>query len=340
MAKIITFGEIMMKLSPQNYQRFLQTPIMEATFGGGEANVAVSLSCYGIKTSFVSCLPNNDIGDAAIRELKGLGVDTSNILRDGRRIGIYYCEKGASQRPSKVIYDREYSAIAEAPPKAYHWEEIFKDAEWFYFTGITPALSDNTAETVKKACIIAKERGMKVGCDLNYRKKLWSKEKAREIMSELMDYVDLCISNEDDAENIFGISAENSSVEEGIIETNSYSNVAKQLSDRFAVEKVAITLRESISASQNGWSAILYENGKTYRSKKYDIHIVDRVGGGDSFAGALLYALTTNNDNQWAIEFAVAASCLKQSIEGDFNRVKLEEVLALMNSNGNGRIQR
>lgn len=340
MAKIITFGEIMLKLSPLNYQRFFQTPVMETTFGGGEANVAVSLSNYGVNTSFVSCLPDNDIGEAAIRELRGLGVDTSNIIRGGNRIGIYYCEKGASQRPSKVIYDRDNSAIAEAAPELYHWEEILKDGEWFYFTGITPALSDNVAEAVKRACITAKKMGVKVGCDLNYRKKLWSKEKACEIMSELMEYVDLCIANEDDIENVFGIKAEKSNVEEGVLKRDSYSYVAKELSKRFAIGKVAITLRESFSASQNGWSALLYENGVICNSKKYDIHIVDRVGGGDSFAGALLYALGTENDSKWAIEFAAAASCLKHSIEGDFNRTKLEEVIELINSNGNGRIQR
>jgi 2-dehydro-3-deoxygluconokinase len=310
------------------------------SFAGGEANVAVSLANFGIHSSFVTKLPKNDIAKSALRVLKGYDVDVSDIAFGGERMGMYYVEKGASQRPSKVIYDRKHSSIAEASAEDFDWEKIFNGADWFHFTGITPALSDSMPDICVKACEAAKNAGLKISCDLNYRKNLWSSEKACAVMGKLMKYVDLCIANEEDAEMVFGIKAENTNISGGIINKDAYESVAKQLQDKFNFKQVAITLRQSISASDNKWAGMLFENGACHFSKEYLIHIVDRVGGGDSFGGALIYALHSGYEPQLAIEFAVGASCLKQTIEFDFNQVSAAEVESLIKGNASGRIQR
>lgn len=338
--KVVTFGEVMLRLAPENYLRFVQSEKYEATFGGAEANVAVSLANYGVDAAFVTKLPAHEIGQAAVNSLRKFGVDTTKIVRDGDRVGIYYCEKGASQRPSKVIYDRAGSAIAAAKAEDFDWDKIFEGVNWFHFTGITPALSDETAKITLEACKKAKEKGITISCDLNFRKKLWSKEKAGKVMGEVCKYVDYCIANEEDAKDVFGIEADNTDINTGKLDRNGYISVAKKLTERFNFKGVAITLRESLSANDNNWSAMLYTNGEAVFSKKYAMHIVDRVGGGDSFGGGLIYSLLNGYDAQKTIEFAVAASCLKHSIEGDYNMVSVAEVEALAGGNASGRVQR
>lgn len=338
--KVITFGEIMLRLAPHGYYRFTQANDYEATFGGGEANVAVSLANFGLAAAFVTKLPTHDIGQCAINDLRKYGVDTNYIVRGGERVGIYYLEKGASQRASQVIYDRANSAIALASEEDFDWDKIFEQAQWFHFTGITPALGDNVANICLSACQAAKQRGITISCDLNFRKKLWSSQKAQEVMGQLMQYVDVCIANEEDAEKVFGIKASNTDVTQGSLNHEGYIEVAQQLTKRFGCKAVAITLRESISASDNNWAAMLYQNDQAYFSKKYPVHIVDRVGGGDSFGAGLIYAMINDKDPQSTIEFAVAASCLKHSIEGDYNRVSVKEVENLANGDGSGRVQR
>lgn len=338
--KVITFGEIMLRLAPEGYYRFVQAESYGATYGGGEANVAVSLANYGLDAGFVTKLPAHEIGQAGINALRRFGVDTSNIVRGGDRVGIYFLEKGASQRPSKVIYDRAGSSIATAKPEDFDWDRIFEGAEWFHFTGITPALGDNVAAICLDACKAAKEKGITISCDLNYRNKLWSKEKAGQVMGELCQYVDVCISNEEDASDVFGIKAAGTDVTAGQVNHEGYRDVAKQLADRFGFSKVAITLRTSISANDNKWAAMLYDGNECYFSKQYTMHIVDRVGGGDSFGGGLIYACLQDIGSQDIIEFAVAASCLKHSIEGDFNQVSVDEVKKLAGGDASGRVQR
>ena len=340
MKKIVTFGELMLRLAPEGYLRFVQSDKYEATFGGAEANVAVSLANYGMHACFVSKLPTQEIGQSAVNSLRKFGVDTSLVTRGGERVGIYYCEKGASQRPSKVIYDRAYSSIAMAKPEDFDWNKIFEGATWFHFTGITPALSDGVAEICLEALKIARNKGITVSCDLNFRKKLWSKQKAGEVMGKLCHYIDYCIANEEDAKDVFGIEAENTDIYGGKLNRDGYISVAKQLTERFNFKGVAITLRESKSANDNDWSGMLYTGGEAYFSKKYSMHIVDRVGGGDSFGGGLIYSLVNGFDSQQAIEFAVAASCLKHSIEGDYNMVSVSEVLNLAGGDASGRVQR
>ena len=342
MAKIVTFGELMLRLQPYNYERFVQCDHVEFTFGGGEANVAVSLANYGMDAAFVTKLPAHSIGQAAVNSLRRYGVDTGKIVRGGDRVGIYFNEKGASQRGSVCIYDRANSAIAKADRSDFDWDKIFEDADWFHFTGITPALDKNLVDICIDACRAAKERGVKISCDLNYRGKLWTRDQAREAMSELCKYVDVCISNEEDTKDVFGIEAEATDIYGGKLNHEGYKSVAKQLADRFGFEMVAITLRESYSASSNGWSAMLYNvaNDEYCFSKKYDLHIIDRVGGGDSFGGGLIYSILSGKDTQSAIEFAVAASALKHSIEGDYNMVTAAEVEKLAGGDCSGRIQR
>ena len=342
MAKIITFGELMLRLQPYNYERFVQCDHVEFTFGGGEANVAVSLANYGMDAAFVTKLPAHSIGQAAVNSLRRYGVDTTKIVRGGDRVGIYFNEKGASQRGSVCIYDRAHSAIQESSASDFDWDAIFEGAEWFHFTGITPALGANLVEICKQACIAAKKKGIKISCDLNYRGKLWTRQQAREAMTELCQYVDVCISNEEDAKDVFGIEAEATDIYAGELNHEGYKSVAKQLADKFGFEMVAITLRESHSAFDNGWSAMLYNvaTGEYCFSKKYDLHIIDRVGGGDSFGGGLIYALITGKSSQEAIEFAVAASALKHSVEGDYNRMGVSEVEKLAGGDGSGRVQR
>ncbi len=338
--RVITFGEIMLRLAPEGYYRFVQADKYGATYGGGEANVAVSLANFGLDAAFVTKLPAHEIGQAGVNTLRRFGVDTSFITRGGDRVGIYFLEKGASQRPSKVIYDRAGSAIAKATTDDFNWDAIFDGADWFHFTGITPALGDNVAEICLEACKKAKERNITVSCDLNYRKKLWTKEKAGQVMGELCKYVDVCIANEEDAADVFGIKAANTDVTSGKVNHEGYKDVAKQLADRFGFKKVAITLRSSISANDNDWAAMLYENGEYFFSKTYHMHIVDRVGGGDSFGAGLIYASLMNYAPQETIEFAVAASCLKHSVEGDLNMVSVAEVKNLAGGDASGRVKR
>ena len=335
---VVTFGEIMMRLATPGYLRFSQAPHLELTYGGGEANVAVSLTNYGLETQFVTRLPKNDMAQRAINELRGIGVGTEHIVRGGDRIGIYFLESGASQRASKVTYDRAHSAISGIKPGEVPWDTVFHGAKWFHWTGITPALSDSAAAVTREACEAAKKAGLTISTDLNYRKKLWTREKAGQVMGGLMEYVDICIANEEDAESVFGIKG--AEVTSGQIEHGQYEDVARQLTGRFGFKQVAITLLESFSASHNGWSAMLYADGTSYFSSRYDISIVDRVGGGDSFGGGLIYALLRGDGPDKAINFAVAASCLKHSISGDYNRVTLEEVETLAKGDASGRVQR
>jgi len=340
MKKIVTFGEIMLRLAPEGYLRFNQADRFQATFGGGEANVAVALSNFGLDAVFVTKLPSHEIGQCAVNDLRKYGVDTSKITRGGERVGIYFLEKGASQRASKVVYDRAHSAIATATAADFNWDEIFDGVSWFHFTGITPALSDSCAEICATACKKAKEKNITISCDLNYRKKLWTKDKAREVMTGLMEYVDVVIANEEDAHDVFGISPSDTDVTTGKINHDGYKEVAKTLKDKFNLQKVAITLRTSISANDNKWAALLYDGNDYNFSKSYDVRIVDRVGGGDSFGSGLIYALLNNYNSADAVEFAVAASCLKHSIEGDYNRVTVDEVSTLAKGDGSGRVQR
>lgn len=340
MGKIVTFGEMMLRLAPIGYERFVQAKEFGAVYGGGEANVAVSLANYGKDVYFVTKLPKHEIGQAAVNELRRYGVDIQYITRGGERVGIYFCEKGSSQRPSKVIYDRAYSSISEARKEDFDWDEIMKDAEWFHFTGITPALGDNVADITMDAILAAKKAGATVSVDLNYRKKLWSTEKAGKVMERLVKHCDVVIANEEDAEKVFGIKAEGTDIMEGTLSDEGYKRVSAELVSRFGLKYAAITLRESISASDNKWSAMLYDGSSFYKSKKYTIHIVDRVGGGDSFGAGLIYGLTSGYDMQKSLEFAVAASCLKHTIEGDANHVTTSEVESLMEGDASGRVQR
>lgn len=340
MGKVVTFGEIMLRLAPNGYYRFFQNDQMQATFGGGEANVAVSLANFGVDSSYVTKLPTHAIGQAAVDNLKSFGVDTSNIVRGGERVGIYYLEKGASVRGSVCIYDRAYSSIAKACPSDFDWEKIFTGVKWFHFTGITPALGGNLPEICLQAVKTAKKMGLTVSCDLNYRSKLWTKQEACDVMSKLCKYVDVCISNEEDAKDVFGIEAENTDIYGGKINNEGYKSVAKQLANKFGFKKVAITLRSSISASDNDWQAMLFDGAEYSFSKSYRLHIIDRVGGGDSFGAGLIYALLNDKSSKDAIEFAVASSALKHTIEGDFNRVTVKEVEKLVGGDASGRVQR
>ena len=342
MAKVITFGELMLRLQPYNYLRFIQADSFEATFGGAEANVAVSLANYGLDSRFVTKLPEHAIGQMAVNSLRRYGVDTRYVKRGGGRIGVFYMEKGASVRGSVCIYDRAHSSIAEASEEDFDWDEIFDGTDWFHFTGITPALGENVKALCVRACQTAKKHGLKISCDLNYRSKLWTREEARKAMTELCRYVDVCIANEEDARDVFGIEAENTDIYAGKLDRDGYGSVARQLADRFGFEQVAFTLRESISASDNGWSGMLYTaaSGETLFSRRYLLHLVDRVGGGDSFGSGLIYALLSGKGPQAAIEFAAAASALKQSIEGDYNMATVAEVEKLAGGDGSGRVQR
>ena len=338
--RVITFGEIMLRLNPEGYQRFVQAEKFEASYAGGEANVAVSLANYGLDAAFVSKVPAHEIGQCAVNALRRYGVDTSLMIRGGLRLGLYYVEKGASQRPSKVIYDRADSAISLSKPEEYDWDAIFEGADWFHWTGITPALGGELPRICLEACQAAKKRGVKISCDLNYRKKLWTTEEAGKVMGELMPYVDVCIANEEDAKDVFGIEAEDTDIDAGKLNHEGYISVARQICDRFGCEKVAITLRGSISANDNDWAAMLYTDGQAYFSPTYRVHIVDRVGGGDSFGGGLIYSLLNEKTPQECINFAVAASCLKHTIEHDFNLVSVQEVESLAKGNASGRVQR
>ena len=342
--RVVTFGEIMLRLKSPGFERLFQSASLEATFGGGEANVAVSCANYGMDAAFVTVLPDNAIADACIKELRSFGVDTKDIVRKGNRMGVYYVESGAVQRPSKVIYDRENSAIALAMPGDIDWKKVFKGASWFHITGITPAISDSARLLAIESAKAAKQLGLTVSCDLNYRKNLWKYGMtAGEAMPDIVRYVDVVIANEEDVQKALGIFAESgSAVEDGKLDTDLYRNICASVMKAFPnVSKVAITLRESKSASHNDWSACIYNGTEFIVSRKYAItHIVDRVGGGDSFSGGLIYGLNTYENDKDALEFAVAASCLKHSIPGDYNRVSVKEVESLMHGSGSGRVQR
>jgi 2-dehydro-3-deoxygluconokinase len=343
MAKIVTFGEIMLRLATPAYQRFAQATAFEATYGGGEANVAVSLSNFGMSTSFVTRLPNNDLGVACAMNLKKFGVGTGDINYGGDRLGIYYLETGAVNRPSKVVYDRAYSSFSDVKPEMFDWDKIFEGADWFHWTGITPAVSEGAAKACLEACKAAKNKGVKISCDLNYRAKLWKwGKKANEVMPELVSYCDVILGNEEDAEKVFGIKPPHTNVEKGIIDAQAFQFVCQELMKKFpAAKKVIITLRGSVNANHNTWSGVLFDGKTLYQSPTYDItHIVDRVGGGDSFMGGLIYGLLSYDSDQQALNFAVAASCLKHTISGDFNMVTVPEVEALMKGDGSGRVQR
>lgn len=340
MKKVVTLGEIMLRLSTPGFERFVQSSSFDVVYGGGEANVAVSLANFGLDAYFVSKLPKNEIGQAAINHLRRFGVNTDYIARGGKRIGIYYLESGASMRPSKVIYDRAYSSIAEADPSDFDFDEIFKDADWFHFTGITPAISEKAALLTEEALKTARKHNVTVSVDLNYRKKLWTPEKAREVMTRLMQYVDVCIGNEEDAELTLGFKPGNTDVTSGELELEGYKSIFQQMVEKFNFKYVASSLRESYSASDNGWSACIYDGKEFYHSKKYDIRIVDRVGGGDAFAAGLIYGLLGGRDFKEALEFGVAASALKHTIPGDFNMVTIDEVEQLVKGDASGRVQR
>ncbi len=340
--KVVSFGEIMLRLSPDGYYKLFQKPELNTSFCGAEANVAVALSNFGDDAEFVTALPDNDIGRAACRELMRYGVKTDNIVYTGDRLGIFFAEKGASQRPSKVIYDRKNSAIALAEPSSFDWEKIFDGADWFHITGITPALSDSLAKISVDAVKAAQKAGLTVSCDINYRSKLWSAQKARPVMTEIMKYVDVCIGNEEDAEIVFGIKAGTTDVTKGQLDTDGYKKSLQTVAETFGCKIVAYSQRKSYSASDNGWSGIIYDDEKkqVYISAQYDIRITDRIGGGDAFASGLIYALHNNISPANAIETAAAAGCLDQTLEGDFCLFGINDVIDLAGGNSSGRVKR
>jgi len=344
MKKVVTFGEIMLRLNPPGFLRFGQTDSFDVSFGGGEANVSVALANFGMATDFMTRLPKNELGDACLASLRSCGVGTSKIIRGGNRIGIYFLENGAAQRGSKVIYDREGSSIATIQKGMVDWDGVFEDADWFHWTGITPAVSGSLCEVCLEGIVKAKQRGLTVSCDLNYRSKLWKwGKKAGEVMPELVGHCDIAVGNEEDADKVFGIRAKDADVSAGRVDAEQFGGVAKELKRSFPnLKRIAITLRGSISASHNTWSGILYDGSRLYAGPVYDIaHIVDRVGGGDAFVGGLIYGLRTwGDDLQKALNFAIAASCLKHSIMGDFNRVTTAEVEQIMSGETSGRVSR
>lgn len=340
--KVVTFGELLLRLATPGYTKLFQKDSFEATFCGAEANVAVSLSNYGLDSSFVTKLPNNDIGHAASNSLRYFGVDTTKIVYGDGRMGVYYLEKGVSQRPSKVVYDRMYSSFSMAKSEDFNWDILLDGADWFHWTGINPALSDNLIEICLDACKSAKDNGIVISCDLNFRSSLWSSDKAKKVMNELISYVDVCIANEEDADKVLGLKPKNNNVESGVLNRKEYEDVARIISKTYGCKYVAFSLRESYSASLNGWSGMLFDakEDKAYYSNKYDIQIVDRVGGGDSFAAGIIYGLVSEKTNPEVIDFAVVASCLKQTIEGDFNRVTVDDIKRIIFCGGNGRVER
>ncbi len=340
MAKVVTLGEIMLRLSTPGYSRFVQSDTFEVVYGGGEANVAVSAANYGHEAYFVTKLPTHEIGQSAVNTLRRFGVDTKHIARGGDRVGIYFLETGASMRPSKVVYDRANSAISDADIEDFDFDAIFEGADWFHWSGITPAISEKAAKLTEAACKAAKKHGVTVSVDLNYRKKLWTPERAKEVMTNLMQYVDVCIGNEEDAHLVLGYKPGETDVTTGELELSGYKSIFKQMKKDLGFKYVVTTLRESYSASDNGWSALIYDGNEFYHSKKYDVRIVDRVGGGDSFAGGLIHGLLTKDNMKDALEFAVAASALKHTIPGDMNQVSVSEVETLANGDASGRVQR
>ena len=340
MKKIVGFGDFMLRLNPEGYLKFIQADRFVVNYTGAEANVCTSLAYMGMETEFVTRLPDNLIAECALANLRKFNVGTSFIAKGGDRIGLFYAEKGASQRPSKIVYDRKNSSFATCRAEDFDWDKIFDGASHFHFTGITPALGENVAEVCEAACIAAKKKGITVSCDLNYRKNLWSREAAKATMAKLLSYVDILIANEEDSADVLGISARETDINAGILSRDGYIDVARQINELYGVKTVAITLRKSISASDNDWSAMLYTDGEAYFSNEYRIHIVDRVGGGDSFGAGLIYALSNGFSAQEQIEFAAAASCLKQTIELDVNLSSVSDILSLMGGNASGRVIR
>ena len=341
-AKVVTFGEIMLRLSPPGFERLLQSPVLSATFGGGEANVAVGLAHFGVESHYVTRLPANAIGDAAIRALRAEGVQTTHIVRGGDRVGIYFAETGASQRGASVIYDRAHSAISEIPPDAVPWAHVLDGAAWLHVTGITPALGEAATAATTAAIEAAKLAGARVSVDLNYRKKLWTPAQAQAVMRPLMSAVDVVIANEEDLQSVLGVHVAGTDVTSGTLNIDAYRDAAEWVTRKLGPPVVAITLRESLSASDNGWSAVLWDgaSGTLHQSQHYAVRLVDRIGGGDSFAAGLIYGLVTGRSHEDALRFAVAASALKQTIPGDFNRVTVAEVDALAKGDASGRVQR
>ena len=338
--KVVTMGEIMLRLSTPNNEKFIQADEFDINYGGGEANVAVSLANYGHEAQFVTAVPDNELGECAVAALRKYNVGTQNIARCGERLGIYYLESGSSMRPSKVVYDRAHSSISTATAADFDFDKIFEGVDWFHFTGITPAISDSAAVLTEEALKAAKKHGVKVSVDLNFRKKLWSSEKAQKVMTNLMQYVDVCIGNEEDAELCLGFKPD-ADVEGGKTDAAGYEGIFKAMKEEFGFKYVVSTLRESYSATYNGWKALIYDGKEFYQSKHYDINpIIDRVGGGDSFSGGLIHGLLTKPTQGEALEFAVAASALKHTIPGDFNHVSVEEVESLAKGNASGRVQR
>lgn len=329
----------MLRLSPEGYLRFQQAKRFDVVYGGAEANVCASIAQLGLQSRFISALPVHAIGQAAVNELRSIGVETEHVLRQGERVGIYFVEKGAAQRPSKVVYDRAGSALSQVQPGDVDWEAALNGVDWFHFTGITPALGDNVTQCVKDALAVAKRYGIRCSCDLNYRKNLWTREKAGRVMSELVQGLDICIANEEDCKDVFGICAPESDINAGQLNNEGYLYVAEEMRKRFGIREMAVTLRRSISASDNDWAAMTYD-GAPYFSKTYHVHIVDRIGGGDSFGAALIYAKLHAYDAQMAVEFAAASSALKHTVEGDFHVIGTEEITRLMNGDGSGRVQR
>ena len=341
-AKVVTFGEIMLRLSPPGFERLFQSPVLSATFGGGEANVAASLAHFGLDSHYVTRLPSHAIGEAAIRALRAEGVQTDYIVRGGSRLGIYFAEAGASQRASTVIYDRAASAVSEMDATKVDWPSVFAGAAWFHVTGITPALGRKAAEATRAAIDAARDAGARVSVDLNYRKKLWSEADAQATMRPLMSHVDVVIANEEDIQSVLGVEVPDTDVTSGRLDLDGYRQAAERVTREFGPALVAITLRESISASDNGWSAVLWDSkaGVLHHSQRYDVRLVDRIGGGDSFAAGLIFGLVGGRTPEAALRFAVAASALKQTIPGDFNRVSVAEVEALAGGDASGRVQR
>lgn len=341
--KVVTFGEIMLRLSTPGFTRFVQSQQFDVTYGGGEANVAAALAGYGLDSYFVCKLPKHEIGQSAVNHLRRYGVNTDFLVRGGDRIGIYFLETGASQRASKVVYDRANSAVSQMDSGEVDWNAVFAGAEWFHWTGITPALGETAQKALAAACEAARKAGVRVSCDLNFRKKLWTTTEAQQVMQPLMEYVDVCIANEEDADKSLGMKAGTTDVEAAELDESGYFELAGRLKDKYSFDTVAITLRESYSASRNGWSAMLLDDKECAdprRSKQYEIQLVDRVGGGDSFASGLIYGLLKKSSTADALEFAVAASCLKQTIPGDFNLVTVDEVDKLAGGDGSGRVER
>ena len=339
--KVVLFGELMMRLSTKHHERIVQAREFEVLYSGAEANVGAALAGFGVKSCMVSSVPDNAVGRACLAYMRQYDLDLTHVRKNGHRLGIYFVETGAAQRPSTFLYNRKGSSITEILPGEIDWKTIFRGTHWFHFTGITPALADSVAALTREACVEAKAQGLTVSCDLNFRGKLWPKEKARAVMGDLLQFVDVLFTNEEEADTVFGITARDTNVRSGALSGRGYEDVAVQLTERFPLRAVSITLRESVSATQNYWSGMLCVGGRFYTSRRYHMdHIVDRVGGGDAYSSGIIYGMLTGQDLQETVEFAAAAGCLKHTIQGDFNLVSFDEIMALVAGDASGRIQR